>query len=90
MLETGVLDTCFFVSYFVLVAVLAFVVGRKKKAPLPEQVEGPVWKPSITRLSQVELAVGYPWYKNLWLWTAIWASLFASIFYYSGKKQRVT
>ena len=27
-----------------------------------------------------EIAAGYPWYKNLWLWCAIWVGVMVAIY----------
>ncbi len=66
-----------FIALFVFMVVLSLLT----KPPRPEQVEGLVWRPSMTRLPQAELDAGYPWYKNLWLWCAIWIGTFGFIYY---------
>jgi SSS family solute:Na+ symporter len=60
---------------------LAFgvVVSLLTKAPRAEQIEGLVWRPTMMRLSEAEIA-DYKWYKNLWLWCAIWVGVMVAIY----------
>ena len=68
-------------GFFIASVIFMVVLSLLTKPPRPEQVEGLVWRPSMTRLPQAELDAGYPWYKNLWLWCAIWIGTFVFIYY---------
>lgn len=65
-----------FVVSFVFVALLSLVT----KPPGPEQIKGLLWRPAMMKLPEAELALGYPWYKNLWLWCAVWVTVMVAIY----------
>ncbi len=58
----------------------AIVTSLLTRPPKPEQIEGLVWRPSMIKLPEAELALGYPWYKNLWLWCAVWVGVMLAIY----------
>ena len=58
----------------------AVVVSLITEQPERENVEGLVWTPSMMRLPDEEVAGGYPWYKNLWLWCSIWVAVMVAIY----------
>jgi len=66
---------------FIISLIFMAVVSLLTKPPRPQQVEGLVWQPSMVKLPKEELAAGYPWYKNLWLWCFIWLATTAFIYY---------
>jgi SSS family solute:Na+ symporter len=65
---------------FMIMLVFMFIVSLVTAAPNPVQIEGLVWKPAMMRLPEEELAAGYPWYKNLWLWCFLWVALMVAIY----------
>jgi len=65
---------------FIIMLVFMVVLSLATPPPRPEQIEGLVWRPSMMRLPAEELALGYPWYKNLWLWCFIWVALMLFIY----------
>lgn len=72
----------FNIAGVVFAASLVFMVVTSlvTKRPRAEQAEGLVWRPSMARLSEDGLPVGYRWYKNLWLWCAIWVAVMVAIY----------
>ena len=58
----------------------AVIVSLCTEKPERERVEGLVWEPSMIRLPPEETAAGYPWYKNLWLWSGIWVLVMTAIY----------
>lgn len=65
-----------FAFSMVFIAVLSIFTRPAK----PEQIEGLVWRPAMMKLPEAELADGYPWYKNLWLWCGIWVAVMVAIY----------
>jgi SSS family solute:Na+ symporter len=66
---------------FLVSFVFAVAVSLLTERPKKEQLEGLVWTPNVIRLPAEEVAGGfYPWYKNLWLWCAIWVAVMAAIY----------
>jgi SSS family solute:Na+ symporter len=63
----------FSLAFAVIVSLFTAQSGR-------DQVEGLVWVPSLVRLPEEELAAGYPWYANLWLWSGIWVAVMTAIY----------
>jgi solute:Na+ symporter, SSS family len=45
-----------------------------------DHLEGLVWNPSMMCLPKNEIAAGYPWYRNLWLWSGIWVGVMTAIY----------
>jgi len=65
---------------FLLMCLFVFVISLLTKPLNPEKIKGLVWEPAIMKLPQVELEAGYPWYKNLWLWCAIWVAVMIFVY----------
>ena len=56
---------------FVFSMLFMAITSMLTTAPKPEQVEGLVWSPSLTKLPEEEIAGGYPFYKNIKLWSLL-------------------
>ena len=65
---------------FILSLVFAIIVSLFTKKSDRNHVEGLVWVPSMMRLPEGEVAAGYPWYRNLWLWCGIWVAVMTAIY----------
>ena len=70
----------FRILVFVVMLIFTFVVSLLTQPPDKEKIEGFVWKPSMMRLPEIETASGFPWYKNLWLWCAVWVIVMVVIY----------
>jgi SSS family solute:Na+ symporter len=64
---------------FAFSLVFVALISVFTQPPRAEQVEGLVWRPKVMRLPEAELA-NYKWYKNLWLWCAIWVGVMVAIY----------
>ena len=65
---------------FVISFIFALLVSLLTEEPGKEKVAGLVWKPSMMKLPEDEIAAGYPWYKNLWMWSAVWVAVMVAIY----------
>ncbi len=65
-----------------LVPVIIFHVAATYLRPAPpaEMVDKWIWKPHMVFLPARELAVAYPWYKNLALWWAVVAGIYLVLY----------
>ena len=65
---------------FIFSFAFAVIVSLFTEKSDREHLEGLVWTPSMVRLPEEEVAAGYPWYRNLWLWCGIWVAVMAAIY----------
>jgi len=65
---------------FILSLIFGIILSLFTEQPEKHQVDGLVWHLSMTRLPEEEIAAGYPWYKNLWLWCALWVTVMLAIY----------
>ncbi len=65
---------------FLIMLLFTFTVSLFTQPPEKDKVEGLVWKPSLTVLPAEEISEGYPWYRNLWMWSAIWVGVMTVIY----------
>ena len=66
---------------FIFTMIFMAVTSMVTAPPKPEQIEGLVWNPSITRLPKEELEAGYPFYKNIKLWSLTLIVILAILYY---------
>ena len=65
---------------FVLSLLFAVVVSLLTEKSDKDHLEGLIWIPSMVKLPKEEMTAGYPWYKNLWLWSGIWVAIMTAIY----------